>query len=226
MCYPHGFFILMADDRSGKIIKRVDKFIEHVGARGHGWEVRFAQKFGVIYAAMMMGIDAGLLPWPRGLPRRVATKCYRSARNAAKTDQERAAEAIAKLHHFIETGAGIVDGTHADRSVRPIKISSGSIAIKFIKEGRSKYGFLDEPLRKVLRTKKAKAVFTKRLAKAALLPLGHGHAGTVQEHLKIERDGEVVDRPRLWVLDAAKLKQFVAKHNLDWATGPESRRRR
>jgi putative DNA primase/helicase len=71
---PAWVIYLMAEDRSGEIIKRVNSFIEHVEARGHGWEVRFAQKFGVIYAAMMMGIDAGLLPWPRGLPREVVTK--------------------------------------------------------------------------------------------------------------------------------------------------------
>ena len=37
-------------------LQRDLEFIEHVDARGHGWEVRFAQKFGVIYAAMMMGM--------------------------------------------------------------------------------------------------------------------------------------------------------------------------
>jgi Domain of unknown function (DUF927) len=64
---------LMAEDRSAEIIELVDKFVHHVGASGHGWEVRFAQKFGVVYAAMNMGIDAGLLPWPKSLPRRAAT---------------------------------------------------------------------------------------------------------------------------------------------------------
>jgi len=209
---PAWVLYLMAEDRSGKIIKRVNAFIEHVEARGHGWEVRFAQKFGVIYAAMMMGIDAGLLPWARGLPRKVVTKCYRKARNAAKTDQERAAEAAARLHHLIKQHGGLADGSDGNRAGGPVKITPKCVAIQFVKDGRVKYGVLDAALIKILRTEKAKATFTKRLAKAGLVPNGHGHAGTVQERLKIERDGKVIDRPRLWVIDAEKFKRFLSKH--------------
>jgi hypothetical protein len=195
---------LMTEDRSTEIIKLVDKFVHHVGAGGHGWEVRFAQKFGVVYAAMKIGIDAGLLPWPKSLPRKVATKCYRRARNAAKSDRERAAEGIVKLRKLIEEDGRLVDASNADRTVRPIKIPSKSIGIRFTKEGRVKYGILDAPMSKILRTKNAKAIFIKRLAKAGLLADGHGHAGTVQERLKIKRNGKIIERPRLWVIDAKK----------------------
>jgi hypothetical protein len=193
---------LMAQDRSAEIIELVDEFVRHVEAGSHGWEVRFAQKFGVVYAAMKIGIDAGLLPWPKSLPRKVATKCYRRARNAAKTDQERAAEGIVKLRKLIEEEGRLVDASNADRTGQPIKIPSKSIGIRFSKGGRIKYGILDEPLTKLVRTKKAKTLFTKRLAKAGLLANGHGHAGTVQERLKIKRDGKIIERPRLWVIDA------------------------
>jgi hypothetical protein len=202
---------LMAKDRSREIIKRVNEFVDHVKARGHGWEVRFAQKFGVIYAATMMGIDAGLLPWPRSLARKVATKCYRKARKAAKTDQERAAEAAAELHRMIQQPGRLVDASDGNRAGRPIKVTPKCIAIQFVKGGRIKYGVLDVALVKMLRTEKAKAIFTKGLAKAGLVPNGHGHAGTVQERLKIERDGKIIDRPRLWVIDAEKFTRFLGK---------------
>jgi hypothetical protein len=200
---------LMAEDRSAEIIKLVDEFVHHVGAGAHGWEVRFAQKFGVVYAAMKMGIDAGLLPWPKGLPRKVATKCYRRARNAAKTDQERATEAVATLRKLIEEDGRLVDASNRDRADRPIEIPSRSIGIRFTKGGRLKYGILDEPLTKLVRTKKAKAIFTKRLAKAGLLESGHGHAGTVQERLKIKRNGKIIERPRLWVIDSERFSRSV-----------------
>jgi hypothetical protein len=193
---------LMAEDRSAEIIKLVDKFVHHVGAGGHGWEVRFAQKFGIVYAAMNMGIDAGLLPWPKSLPRKVATKCYRRARNAAKTDQERATEAAGKLRRLIDEDGRLVDASDWDRADRPIRIPAKSIGIRFTKGGRVKYGILDSAMTKILRTKKAKAIFTKRLAKAGILSDGHGHAGTVQERLKIKRNGKILDRPRLWVIDS------------------------
>jgi hypothetical protein len=161
---------------------------------------------------MMMGIDAGLLPWPRSLPRKVATKCYRKARNAAKTDQERAAEAAARLHDLIKQHGRLVDGSNGNRAGQPIKVTPKCIAIQLVKEGRVKYGVFDAALVKILRTENAKTIFTKRLAKAGLVPNGHGHAGTAQERIKIERDGKIIDRPRLWVIDAEKFKRFLSKH--------------
>jgi hypothetical protein len=196
---------LMAEDRSAEI----DKFVHHVGAGGHGWEVRFAQKFGIVYAAMNMGIDAGLLPWPKSLPRKVATKCYRRARNAAKTDQERAAEGVGKLRKLIEADGRLVDASDRDQADRPIKIPAKSIGVRFSKDGRVKYGILDAAMTKIFRTKQAKALFTKQLAKAGILADGHGHAGTVQERLKIKHDGKIIERPRFWVIDVKKFMSFA-----------------
>jgi hypothetical protein len=203
---------LMTEDRSAEIIKLVDKFVHHVGAGGHGWEVRFAQKFGVVYAAMKMGIDAGLLPWPKSLPRKVATKCYRRARNDAKTDQERAAEGVGKLRKLIEADGRLVDASDRDQADRPIKIPAKSIGVRFTKDGRVKYGILDAAMTKIFRTKRAKALFTKRLAKEGILADGHGHAGTVQERLKIKHEGKIIERPRLWVIDDARFKGYFSKH--------------
>jgi Domain of unknown function (DUF927) len=59
---------LMATDLSKRILQLVDHFVDHVKARGNGWEVRFATKFGLVYAAMQMGTDAGLLPRPQSCP--------------------------------------------------------------------------------------------------------------------------------------------------------------
>jgi hypothetical protein len=204
---------LMAEDRSVKIINLVDKFVRRVGAGDHGWEVRFAQKFGIVYAAMNMGIDAGLLPWPKGLPLKVAKKCYRKARNAAKTDQERATEAIAKLRTLIDNGGRFVDASDRDDADRPIKIPAKCIGVRFIKGVRVKYGILDAAMTKILGTKRARALFTKRLAKAGLLADGHGHAGTVQERLKIKHDGKILARPRLWVIDAKKFKKHAGRQD-------------
>jgi hypothetical protein len=209
---PPWIHYLMAEDRSPEIIKLVDEFVEHVSAGSHGWEVRFARKFGVVYAAMTMGIDAGLLPWPKDLPLNVATKCYRKARNAAKTDEERAAEGIEKLRKLIEEDGRLVDTSNRDQSDRPIKIPAKSIGVRLTKEGRVKYGILDAGMTKILRTKQAKALFTKRLAMAGVLADGHGHAGTVQGRLKIAHGGKIIERPRLWVIDAKKFSRFLSKH--------------
>ena len=59
--FPLWILSLMAKDRSRRIIELTNKFIDHTGARTSGWEVRFAQKFGVIYAAMKLGVDLGVI---------------------------------------------------------------------------------------------------------------------------------------------------------------------
>ena len=79
----------MAKDRSRRILELVDLFIDHVGARGQGWDFRFATKFGVIYAAMQIATDADVLPWPSTLALKVASKCI------AKLVQRRETRTIA-----------------------------------------------------------------------------------------------------------------------------------
>ena len=86
------------------------------------------------------------------------------------------------------------------------------VGIRYVKNGRIKYGILDAALAKILGTAKAKTAFTTQLAKAGLLSNGHGHAGTVQERLKIEHEGKIIDRPRLWVIDVKEFSRFVSKH--------------
>jgi hypothetical protein len=114
----------------------------------------------------------------------------------------------------------LVDGSHGNRTGKPIKVTPKCVAIQFVKEGRVKYGVLDAALVKILRTEKAKAMFTKALAKAGLVANGHGHAGTAQERLKIERDGKIIDRPRLWVIDAEKFTRILSKHGGNGSAEP------
>ena len=64
---------------------------------------------------------------------------------------------------------------------------------------------------KIFHTKRAKALFTKQLAKAGILADGHGHAGTVQERFKIMQGGKIVERPRLWVIDSERFSRPVTK---------------
>ena len=210
--HGHAFLIwapyLMSRDRSQAILNLVDEFVQHIGRPNQGWEVRFARKFGVIYAAMMLGVDAGLLPWPKTFPLAVVKKCYRKARNAAKTDSERARDALRKLdrlikkHDFVDVPFG---------HWKPINIPQQTIALRYIKDGRPKLGILDAALLEILGSKKAKLAFTKSLAAAGILAGGHGHAGTPQERIPIVRNGQLIKRPRLWVLDIVRFRRHLTK---------------
>jgi hypothetical protein len=210
---------LMAKDRSKQILKLVNEFIEYVGAKHDGWETRFAQKFGYIYAAMMMGIKAGLLPWPDSFPLQVVTRCYRKARRSAKTAKEQAIEAAAKLHRLVLNEDRVVDGPSAKGHNTAIKITKRCIAIRYRKNGRRKFGVLDDALLKLLGSPRAKAVFMKFLATAGLLRGGHGHAGTIQEHFKNKRDGKIYDSVRVWCIDVKRLSGFLKKKNINFQPG-------
>ncbi len=202
---PQWVLYLMQKKSSKRVLELTNEFIEHAAAGRNGWEKRFALKFGLVYAAMVLAVRARLLPWPRDLPLKVATECYRKARNAAKTSQEHIAAASGKLHDLIMNGNRVVDAITSNRSGRPIKIPDGCVAIRYRKEGQTKIGILDDALLDTLGSKRAKSVFTRKLQKAGLVADGHGHAGTVQERIPIKRHGKIVRRPRLWVINADDL---------------------
>ena len=205
---------LMAKDRSKQILKLVNEFVEYVGAKHDGWETRFAQKFGYIYAAMMMGIKAGLLPWPDSFPLQVVTRCYRKARRSAKTAKEQAIEAAAKLYRLVLNEDRVVDAPSTKGHNTAIKITKRSIAIRYRKNGKRKFGVLDDALLMLLGSPKAKAAFMKFLATAGLLRGGHGHAGTIQEHFKNKRDGKLHDSVRVWCVDAKRFSRFMKKNEI------------
>jgi Domain of unknown function (DUF927) len=207
---PEWILHLMAKNRAKRIMDLANKFIRGVGARGQGWEFRFALKFGVVYAAMKMGIEAGILPWPKSFPLKVATKCYHKARNAAKTSRERGSDAAATLRRLLDQPRRVVAVASAGN--KPTKVTRRTVAIRFIKDDREKFGILDDALLRIFGSRKAKAIFTAELAKGKLIPNGHGHAGTIQNRIAIKRDGCIIARPRLWVIDAAGLSRFLTNN--------------
>ena len=59
--------------------KLIKKFVRKVVPLGTAFEQRYAKKFGLIYAAGVLAIEAGLLPWPKDHPFKVVAKCFRLA---------------------------------------------------------------------------------------------------------------------------------------------------
>jgi Domain of unknown function (DUF927) len=205
---PEWAIYLMAEDRSEQIIKSVNAFIDHVEARGNGWEVRFATKFGLVYAAMKAGTDAGLLPWRSSLPLSVASKCYRKARAAARRPKERVRDAVMQLHRFLKDDTRVVDPR---TDGKPVKITNRTVAIRYRKDGRLKFGVLDRALLKIAGARKTKESFAKMLVEARLVTGGHGHARTHQERISTIRNGNISKRTRFWIVDARRFERFVTR---------------
>jgi hypothetical protein len=64
---------------------------------------------------------------------------------------------------------------------------------------------------KLLKTKTAKSSAMSVLAKADVVSPGHGHAGTVQRHIRILLAGREIKSPKVWELDLKRLKRFAVR---------------
>lgn len=206
--FPKWVAYLLANDVSSQIATAVNKFVKKVGAHHEGWERRFAQKFGLVYAAMKLGVRMNILPWPASLPFKVAKKCYRLARNAAIIPKENQKQFVDRLIKVIATSGRIVDVSKSEGK-HPVKLLSGCVGIKYRRGGRSKVGIFDAAIMKLLKTKKAKSSAMSVLAKAHVLSRGHGHAGTVQRHVPILLEGRQIKSPKVWEFDLKRLKRFA-----------------
>jgi len=203
--FPKWAAYLLSNDVSSEIASAANKFVKKV-ADHEGWERRFAQKFGLVYAAIKLGVDMDI-PWPAGLPLKVAKKCYRRARNAAFIPTENQKQFAERLIKVIATPGRIVD-VRKSKGKHPVQLPSGCIGIKYRRDGRSKVGIFDVSLMKLLKTKKAKSSVMSVLAKANVVSRGHGHAGTVQRHIRILLAGREIKSPKVWELDLTRLKRF------------------
>ena len=207
--FPEWIFYLFRRDYSPQIVRLVEKFVRHVGAQDHGWENRFAKKFGMTYAALKLGVQSGLLPWPKKLALQVTTKCYRKARQAAKTDQERERDAPKRLARLVGQPHRVVKVQNLSYN-KPVRVTRRTMALQFKEGGRIKLGVLDSALQDILGSNRAKRIFITGLTKAGLVAGGHGHAGTVQKRIPIERGGRIITKPRLWKIDLDKLRAHVS----------------
>jgi hypothetical protein len=90
---------LLSDDHSEQIRGMVDKFVEMTAGGENGLEARFARKFGIVYAAGLLSVKAGLLPWSTDWVAKAVRYCYDLARNTRDPDAravETALKAIAR----------------------------------------------------------------------------------------------------------------------------------
>jgi len=208
--FPSWILWLLKKDRSPQIVQAVDRFITHVGADRDGWDKRFARKFGLAFAAMEQCVRAGILPWPRKLPLSVATKCYRLARQNAFTDVGVAQSYARQLAKRLSKPGRTIDH-HRRAATAPVIINERCIALRYQKDGRLTFGVFDDALLSVVKTKSAKQLLTTILTERGIIAKGHGHAGTVQEHLPIKRGGKRIARPHVWAVDARRLAKFIER---------------
>lgn len=74
---------------AAKVDGLIEKFVEHLGEAAKGSEARdLAEKFGLIYAGGMTGVELKLVPWTDSDVLSAVTVCYRRARNLLTDDRQ------------------------------------------------------------------------------------------------------------------------------------------
>ena len=90
---------LVNHDVVARVHELVDEFVNANAGGDDGLEQRFAKKFAVFYAAGVIGVEAGLLPWPKDWPRRTVRHCYLNSsaiRDPEGTSIKRALKRLAR----------------------------------------------------------------------------------------------------------------------------------
>lgn len=102
---------LVADQGKAKIKANqyLSEFMDKLSAPMKGWERRFAYRFAIVYAAGMLGIDFGILPWKREVIMQTCEDCYASARANIPNYNDILASSLAKLKQQLEKDNCCVD---------------------------------------------------------------------------------------------------------------------
>lgn len=99
----YAFIRHVVDNRNTveqQVRDRVSLFNKKLKVPGSGWERRISSKFALAYAAGLLAIEAGILPWSNQLVRDCCIAAYRSARSHLKTEEDMAKMALTQLQQI------------------------------------------------------------------------------------------------------------------------------
>ena len=88
---------LLEYDVADRIIELFKEFVAAMAEGALGLEQRIAKKYAIVYAAGRVGVESGLLPWPREWPFRAVRACYENSLTQLDPDGVAAAKAVRRL---------------------------------------------------------------------------------------------------------------------------------
>jgi hypothetical protein len=89
----------------------IKTFVRNVVPTGTGVEKRLARKFGLVWAAGVIAVNAGLLPWSKTLVRDVVVKMFTAARGSAFATKINLAAMRKRLHKGLSDGSIVPEVT-------------------------------------------------------------------------------------------------------------------
>ena len=88
----------------GRVRKLIDRFVDEVRADRDPWERRFAEKFGIVFAAAILLSEFGIAPWTKRRAGKAITTIYKKARSTSVSIDEAADALVCKLRKLVKKG--------------------------------------------------------------------------------------------------------------------------
>ena len=85
------------DQLEAQVRSLVEEFVGKVGADTDAWEQRFARKFGIVLAGMVLAAEGDFAPWTVDHAWRSVKRIYRNARRSVVTTEEAVGDVLQKL---------------------------------------------------------------------------------------------------------------------------------
>jgi hypothetical protein len=197
---------LISHDVAGRAIDLVAEFVTAVAGRENGLEQRFAAKFAVLYAAGVIAVEAGLVPWFADWTWRAVWHCYmnsRRARDPAGVDANRALKRLAGEL----TSATRFPQFRAQRGQYPTW-RENQIGVRLIVGGRPTTWFSKERLAHVCGGDSA--IGERMFAKLVELKCVNSSTNaSASQQIRVRSAPNVVEKVRVWPLDVRAFSAWI-----------------
>ena len=206
---------LLSDDHSERIRKMVDKFVEMTAGGEHGLEARFARKFGVIYAAGLLAVKAGLLPWSTDWVTQVVRYCYHLARNTRDPDARAVETALKAIARALKIKGRFP--RHDPKQRRTPEMPNSALGLRVIRNRRARYYICPDRLELVgVKDPKVRRLTIEKAEELKLIIASKNASSSVQ--LRVRTSEGEVKKPRFWRLRRDRTLAWAEKRSRVRAT--------
>jgi hypothetical protein len=200
---------LLANDRAPIIRQHVDEFIELVAGGENGLEGRIARKFGVVYAAGVLAVEAGLLPWPPEWPLKVVRYCYDLARDERDPDRRSVERGIAEIARSLKDQQRFPK--HSAKRGAPF-FGEAALGLMIMRNGRKRSLLCQDRLRVVgIHDPRIQKKMIEKMRELGMLRVSGNATSTVQMRVRAP-DGET-EKQRFWRLRRDRMLQWAARRS-------------
>jgi hypothetical protein len=195
---------LLSRDHSARIRQLVDQFVEMTAGGESGLEVRFARKFGVVYAVGLLAIEAGLLPWSADWVTRVVRHCYTLARNSRDPNACAVEEGLKALAEAMNEETRFV--RHTPNGKAPI-FPSSAIGMRISRKGKVRWFFCRDRLKLIgVSDSRVQSLVIDKARELGFL-VSNGNA-TGSDQFRVRRKGEI-EKLRFWGIKRKALQAWA-----------------